>query len=538
MPGASAAARPPASRVGGGCKGKPDARLPHWPHPHTLTLERRHIEQTLARNTTDTDMEEDPTETRVDCQIGISVYKQPINWVKQSVLSALTQENCREFIVSVRIDGPDGCSEDCAEWLTQMSDTRENLTIIHGKKRLGTFASYQQIFSTSESTYLCQLDADDWLEKDAIKRSVHLLQAYPEAPFSYTDCTEINKDGAAEKQGLRSLVPYSRQKMLVQFITFHLRVIRRSAYKKSGGYDASLLYTGDYDLSLKLCEIGDPAHLKYRAYNYRIHDLNTSKTKRKQLLNESLLVAQQSLKRQALNHLYELRTAPSSNKTFLELRKGPIVIAGMHRSGTSLLANMLETLGLNLGEKLQEADQYNPDGYKEDTEILNINRNLFKRLLNSEQGWPDWGWTTKSNDEEQSLEPDRLWEKEATEYLARRAKEHQLFGWKDPRNSLLLNSFDKINDNIKVIAVYRAPWEIVEALQSLQSKIFQANPHWCIKIWAHYNQKLIDFHAANPHKIILIKSEDLKEDPSCLPKVLSKKWKWPTGNSLEIHSKN
>ena len=44
----------------------------------------------------------------------------------------------------------------------------------------------------------------------------------------------------------------------------------------------------------------------------------------------------------------------------------PIVVAGMHRSGTSLVAGYLQSLGVDMGARLLAADHANPRGYFED----------------------------------------------------------------------------------------------------------------------------------------------------------------------------
>ena len=44
---------------------------------------------------------------------------------------------------------------------------------------------------------------------------------------------------------------------------------------------------------------------------------------------------------------------------------GPIVITGMHRSGTSLLASLLRSSGLHLGDRLLPPSRANQPGYFE-----------------------------------------------------------------------------------------------------------------------------------------------------------------------------
>ena len=59
----------------------------------------------------------------------------------------------------------------------------------------------------------------------------------------------------------------------------------------------------------------------------------------------------------------------------------PVLVVGMHRSGTSLLARMLQLLGVHLGDDLLPADQHNPDGYGEDKRFVTFQRHILRRLL-------------------------------------------------------------------------------------------------------------------------------------------------------------
>ncbi len=52
----------------------------------------------------------------------------------------------------------------------------------------------------------------------------------------------------------------------------------------------------------------------------------------------------------------------------------PVVIAGMHRSGTSLVASYLSSLGIGLGDRLLSADANNRHGYFEDADFRESSR--------------------------------------------------------------------------------------------------------------------------------------------------------------------
>ena len=466
------------------------------------------------------------------CQIGISAYKQPLPWLQQCISSALQQKGINlDIQITIRTDGPEACNQECMAWLREVATDNPEIELIEGHKQLGTFASYRQIFYSKKSPFLCQLDADDWLQPGAIKEAVTLLTQNPEAPFLYTDCLEVNPDGTPIGTGARSRTPFDQQTMLAQFITFHLRLIRREAYQQCGGYDPALLYTGDYDLSLKLCETGHPIHLPRPLYNYRLHDSNTSGLRRQQTINEAFEVAQSALKRRRQNHLYALELDAEACRVSLSRRMGPVLIAGMHRSGTSLLALMLQTLGLDLGRQLLAADQHNPDGYGEDQPIVNLQRKLLLQQAGA-GGWPDWGWNGQA-ESTAALAVDASWSSEALAYLQSRRRNDKPWGWKDPRSTLLLEHWLSLEPGLRVIGIYRAPWEVVDALQRIRPPVFLQHPDWGLRIWQQYNRALLTFAERHPERCILINSGTLVDDPAALPTTLQQRWNWPAPIAAE-----
>ena len=490
-------------------------------------------------------MLEEQTKGRVrisDVQIGISIYQQPFPWVKQAVESAL-QQNCDDRIICcIRIDGPSGCDIQTKEWLNDLSKTNACVKVIFGTTQLGTFGSYREIFEKEESEYLCQLDADDWLEPDAIHQCLSVLRNNPQSSFVYTNYNEVDKDGDFVRMGMRSEKDFDLNRQLVQFNTFHLRVIRRSHYRMAGGYEKNLKYTGDYDLSMKLTEQAKPVHISYVGYNYRLHGSNTSSRKNKETMQEAFSAASRALKRRGQEHLWVLNLIENHKKSAslmaLTPRKGPIVIAGMHRSATSILALVLQKVGLNLGDNLIRPNEQNPDGYGEDSTIVEINRHVLQRTtLQGTRGWKDWGWANL-----QSAIPtkhsDNNWEDRINNYLKARENPKEFWGWKDPRNTLLLEDLIALEPNIKVIGIYRHPWEIIDALQRVIPPIFIKEPGWCLEIWNQYNSYLLSFAEKHPEQCIIINSSAFISNPLALVNIIQQKWFWPQCKLNEIQIKS
>lgn len=476
--------------------------------------------------------------------IGVSIYKQRLDWVQSSIQSALTQ-SLLDIEVIARVDGSGGCDSEVLEWLLQVENNDPRFRLILGEKRLGTFGSYASIFKEALGDYICQLDADDILPHHAIKECMNILKDRRDVDMIYTDCTLISPEGEETGQDSRSQAELTSLSLLTQFITFHLRVIKRSTYAQVGGYNPQLKYTGDYDLSLKLQEVGIIEHMPQALYKYRVHESNTFKRQTASLLKESWSVALAAFHRRKLYPALKL-THSSNYADISIIENNPlghypkkaqasssvttIIVAGMHRSGTSLCARILSTLGVDIHNDAIVADTDNPYGYYEDSQFLALNRGIFRDQLGKLTGFSDWGIS-------HDLSPIAFNPKESHFHNAKsilsnllRGSSASVIGWKDPRNTLLLEFWSECAFNSHIIAVYRAPWEVFDALQRIAHPLFRENPENIIPIWRTYNRKIIELAAKDHDCITIISSQAIKMHPHILRKVLNTKTTWLDDN--------
>jgi len=136
-----------------------------------------------------------------------------------------------------------------------------------------------------------------------------------------------------------------------------------------------------------------------------------------------------------------------------------VCITGMHRSGTSMVARMLNLCGIQLGEEneLLPAAKNNLNGFRENSNFINLNDKILAQL--------DSTWNTPP-----ALEPG--WEvsnvfdecRQEAEKLISSMGSYTLWGWKDPRTSLTLPFWQQLIPDLKVIACLRNPLEVAESL--------------------------------------------------------------------------
>lgn len=196
----------------------------------------------------------------------------------------------------------------------------------------------------------------------------------------------------------------------------------------------------------------------------------------------------------------------------------PIVVAGMHRSGTSLVASILAAAGVSMGDRSLASDAHNPRGYFEDLGFLELNRRMLSASTRPEDaGHPDWGWTESERLDRAGLQ---VYEDQARSLVAERAGAARPWGWKDPRTTLLLDFWHALLRDPIYVLVYRFPWEVADSIQRLGAEVFLRNPHYAYRIWAWYNRHLLDFFRRHRDRSVLVSTDAFLRRPQGLIELL------------------
>ncbi|MEL7406623.1 MAG: glycosyltransferase [Cyanobacteria bacterium J06558_2] len=181
-----------------------------------------------------------------------------------------------------------------------------------------------------------------------------------------------------------------------------------------------------------------------------------------------------------------------------DLKQTVLIMTGMHRSGTSLTASLLQSAGVNIGERLMEPTAANPRGYFEDWDFVELHCSIL-----SSQGIDNSGWSKEKKIE---VQPQYL----ATAQKLISARENQLiWGWKDPRTTLFLDFWLQLIPDAKFVFVYRSPWEVLDSLFRRGEQIFRTNPNFALEQWQTYNQALLDFYHQHPESCLLFHIESV-----------------------------
>lgn len=138
-----------------------------------------------------------------------------------------------------------------------------------------------------------------------------------------------------------------------------------------------------------------------------------------------------------------------------------VVVLGMHRSGTSLVSNILRVLGVNMGDEFLEPDEGNIYGYWEDIEFLGVN----KALLEIAGG--DWR-NPPSTEEILALAEHKRAKQYILDLLAKKKLGYK-WGWKEPRTCLTMPLWYPYLDKEKTlfVVVNRKRDAVIKSLHKL-----------------------------------------------------------------------
>lgn len=186
-----------------------------------------------------------------------------------------------------------------------------------------------------------------------------------------------------------------------------------------------------------------------------------------------------------------------------------LIIAGMHRSGTSLITHWLHRCGLQVGETLVEASNANKEGHFEDREFLKLHEEI---LLNN--GFDNSGLIYEKPLAISEYELEKL-----KAIIRIKEGRYDQWAWKEPRTCLFLNTYRELLPHAKYLVIVRDYLAVVNSLlkrgweeidkkfdhRSLFNRLrwkllrrgrhkkryYKNNAEHFIKVWIDYNLRIL-----------------------------------------------
>lgn len=181
-----------------------------------------------------------------------------------------------------------------------------------------------------------------------------------------------------------------------------------------------------------------------------------------------------------------------------------IVIAGMHRSGTSLAASLVASAGVHLGARLMGPERGNVKGHFEDLDFYE----LHQRAL-AAAGLGTEGFTALP-----SIPMPPAVDEAFDALVAGRRAAGMPWGWKDPRTTLFLDAWGEKLPEARFLFVFRRPWEVLDSLFRRGDAAFTLNPRLAADVWASYNRRVHDFFLAHRERCLLVETTRVARDPA------------------------
>jgi hypothetical protein len=220
-----------------------------------------------------------------------------------------------------------------------------------------------------------------------------------------------------------------------------------------------------------------------------------------------------------------------------------LIIAGMHRSGTSLISHWLTKCGLQLGERQLGPGSGNVDGHFEDIEFLKMHEEVL-----ADNNLPTSGLT------DAPIDGFSVYEKAKLKGIIKVKQQlYDQWGWKDPRTCLFLDVYQELLPEACYLVILREYQSVVSSLlrrefkwlekkyttskyisrlvwQKLrrarkQQEYYQANAAEFLKVWIAYNQDILKcIQQLNRESFLVVNYSMLNAEDAQVFAYLKNKW--------------
>jgi glycosyltransferase involved in cell wall biosynthesis len=215
----------------------------------------------------------------------------------------------------------DGSSDKSLE-LEQIAAARDQRIVLTTGPHRGLSACLNVGLEIAKGDLIARMDSDDISSSNRFEQQVRFLDQSPECCAVGTQAVRIDPEGLPISVWR---VPTGHEEIDAQHVDgkpggiIHPTVmIRRSALKQIGGYRPQCDLAEDYDIFLRLAEIGRLANLSENLLRYRLHEksVTLSRTKAQNEITKQVLI--EAWRRRKLEGAVPLpkvlQTAPSADQ--------------------------------------------------------------------------------------------------------------------------------------------------------------------------------------------------------------------------------
>lgn len=181
----------------------------------------------------------------------------------------------------------------------------------------------------------------------------------------------------------------------------------------------------------------------------------------------------------------------------------PILVLGMHRSGTSYLASRLQAMGLDLGKDLVGAQPGNPRGHFEDRSVLAFH----EKLIADRRSPAGWAFDREMMVTERLPQPWTPEEQAQAEALVEARQSARPWGWKEPRTALFLPAWRELLPDLRAVVIYRHPLAVHFSAFRRRHWDLAVFPDQVFRAYATYNRELLRAIAERPEQFLIVHAD-------------------------------
>jgi len=194
------------------------------------------------------------------------------HYLDQCIQSVLVQKDPPSWCLMVIDDG----STDETPYVLEKYSQNPHIVVLR-LNGVGLACAGNRGISLSRSEWVIRLDADDWLEPDAL-RTLYDGANQAGADVAYGDLHLVSERGLSF--GVLSQSSMVLGRGLERAPVGSGMLYRRSVWEEISGYDESLRYQEDFDFWLKVSERCTVVHVARALYAYRQHGASMSTNRR------------------------------------------------------------------------------------------------------------------------------------------------------------------------------------------------------------------------------------------------------------------
>ena len=214
------------------------------------------------------------------------------SYIEECVDSALAQ-TYENYEISIHDDG----STDNTLKILKSKYGKTPKVKISTNVNQGISSATNQAISNGDGELILQLDSDDLIEPNTL---ILLVKAIQDGHVcAYGNFRRISPDGSFIDDGWEEPT-FDRARLMKDMIVHPPRLFRRDVWEFIGKHNTELSNAEDFDLFVRMSEVGTMVHVREILYSYRILESSSSRVHADIMTQNTYTVIENSLKRQNL----------------------------------------------------------------------------------------------------------------------------------------------------------------------------------------------------------------------------------------------